>query len=68
MSDVGLIAIIVAFFGLAIWLVRVLGGLITSGDGDGDGDGDADGPTDEPSDTGEGEVAGLGTIDPRKSR
>ena len=37
MSDVGVIAIIVAFFGLAIWVVRLLGGLIDSGDGDGDG-------------------------------
>ncbi|HEX3963720.1 MAG TPA: hypothetical protein VHZ03_44955 [Trebonia sp.] len=39
MSDVGLIAIIVAAFGLAIWLVRVLGALITEGRGPLHGDG-----------------------------
>jgi hypothetical protein len=45
MSDVGLIAIIVAFFGLAIWVVRLLGGLTESvDDGDGDGRTDARGP------------------------
>ncbi|MCW2933644.1 MAG: hypothetical protein JWM19_4606 [Actinomycetia bacterium] len=54
MSDVGLIAIIVAAFGLAIWLVRVLGGLINSDDGDGDG------RADEPPDTGPVDAAGLG--------
>jgi hypothetical protein len=68
MSDVGLIAIIVAFFGLAIWLVRVLGGLIVSGDNDGDGPTDEPPDTDGSSDTDKGEVAGLATIDPRKSR
>jgi hypothetical protein len=78
MSDVGLIAIILAAFGLAIWLVRVLGGLIISEDGGGDGDGWAD----EPPDTGPLDAAGLGgtanrgstasgsptVIQPRRSR
>ena len=50
MSDVGLIAIIVAFFGLAIWLVRPLGRLIDSGSDSSDGTGD--GQAEEPPDTG----------------
>ena len=60
MSDVGLIAIIVAAFGLAIWLVRPLGRLIDSGSGSDSGDGG----TEEPPDTGQGDAAGhVNTVD-----
>jgi hypothetical protein len=46
MSDLGFVAILVAFFLLAIVLVRVLGRMI-------DRDADPEGLTDEPPDTGE---------------
>jgi hypothetical protein len=52
MTDVILIAILVAFFALAIALVRVLGRMI-------DRDTDPDGLADEPPDTGAGPPPGL---------
>jgi hypothetical protein len=51
MSDVGLIAIILVAFALAIGLVRVLGRLINSGAPDW---------ADEPTDTDPGETTALG--------
>ena len=54
MSDVGLIAILVAAFLLAIGLVRALGRLI-------DSDAAEDGWADEPPDTGTDTAVGTGT-------
>jgi hypothetical protein len=51
MSDIGLVAILVAFFLLAIGLVRVLGRMI-------DRDADPEGFADEPPDTSEAAEAG----------
>jgi hypothetical protein len=65
MSDVGLIAIILVFFALAIGLVRVLGRLIDSGA--------PDDWADEPADAGpagiaNGASASPTVIDPRRPR
>jgi hypothetical protein len=61
MSDVGLIVIILAFFALAIGLVRALGRLIDSGA--------PDGWADEPPNTdANGASASPAVIDPRRPR